>query len=88
MRKKISVIGAGNVGTQVAAWCAVKELGDIVIWNRSKERAIGNALDLSEASPLLGFDARIKGTSNLKDTRGSDIIIFTAGSPRKPGMIR
>ena len=57
--KKISVIGAGNVGREVAAWCAVKELGDIVLWNRTKERALGNALDLMEAGPVVGFDTKI-----------------------------
>lgn len=88
MRKKISIIGAGNVGREAAAWCAIKELGDIVLWNRTKEAAIGNALDLSEAAPLIGFDARIKGTGNLGDTKNSDIVVITSGLPRKPGMTR
>jgi len=88
MRKKISIIGAGNVGREVASWCAVKELGDIVLWNRSKNRAIGNALDLMEAGPLVGFDVNILGTGDLKDTKNSDIIVFTSGLPRKPGMPR
>lgn len=88
MRKKISIIGAGNVGREVASWCAVKELGDIVIWNRSKNRAVGNALDLMEAAPIVGYDANITGTNNLRKTKNSDIIVFTAGLPRKPGMTR
>lgn len=88
MRKKISIIGIGNVGREVAAWCAIKELGDIVLWNRTKEKAIGNALDLTEAAPLIGFDVNIKGTANVNDTKDSSIIVFTAGLPRKPGMKR
>jgi len=87
-KKKISIIGAGNVGRETAGWCAVKELGDIILWNRSKEKAIGNALDLMEAAPLVPFNTNIIGTDKLKDTARSDIIIFTAGSPRKPGMNR
>ena len=88
MRAKISVIGAGNVGREVAAWCAIKELGDIVIWNRTKERAIGIALDLMEAAPLVRFDVNIMGTGNLYQTRESDVIVFTAGLPRTPGVKR
>jgi len=88
MKKKMTIIGAGNVGRETASWCAMKELGDIVLWNRSKERAIGNALDLMEAAPLVPFNTNIIGSEDLKDTKNSDIIIFTAGSPRKPGMKR
>jgi len=88
MRPKITVIGAGNVGREVAAWCAIKELGDIVLWNRTKEIAIGNALDLMESAPIVGFDANIKGTGDLKDTKNSEVIVVTAGLPRKPGMTR
>ncbi len=88
MRKKISVIGAGNVGREAAAWLAMKELGDIVLWNRSADKAVGNALDLIEAGPLVGFDSRIIGTDKLEDTKKSDIIVFTSGAPRKPGMSR
>jgi len=88
MKKKITIIGAGNVGRETASWCAMKELGDIVLWNRSKERAIGNALDLMEAAPLVPFNTNIIGSEDLKDTKNSDIIVFTAGSPRKPGTKR
>ncbi len=88
MRKKISVIGVGNVGREVASWLAIKELGDIVIWNRTKEKAVGNALDIMEAGPIAGYDAKIIGTDKISDTKNSDIIVFTAGSPRKPGMLR
>lgn len=87
-KKKISVIGAGNVGKEVVAWCASKELGNIVLYNRTKEKAIGIALDLLESAPLVGFDTEILGTGNIKDTKNSDIIVFTAGIARKPGMKR
>jgi len=72
----------------IASWCAVKELGDIVLWNRSVSRAKGTAFDLMESAPLVGFDVFIKGTANLKDTKNSDVVVFTAGLPRKPGMTR
>jgi len=88
MRPKITVVGAGNVGREVASWCAVKELGDIVLWNRSIERAKGNALDLAESAPLAGFDVNILGTNKISDTKNSSVIVFTAGLPRKPGMKR
>jgi len=88
MRKKISIIGAGNVGRETASWCAIKELGDIVIWNRTKEKAVGVALDLMEAGSVAGYDVDIVGTGNLSKTKGSDIIVFTSGFPRKPGMKR
>jgi len=86
MRKKISIIGSGNVGREVAAWCAMKELGDIVLIDRHKEKAIGNALDLMEAGPAGGFDAKITGASELRHTQNSDIIVFKRNSShiRKP----
>lgn len=88
MRHKISILGTGNVGSEVAYWCAIKELGDIVLWNRTKETAMGKALDLMESAPIARFDAKVKGTGNIKDTKKSDIIIITAGMARKPGMTR
>lgn len=88
MRNKISIIGAGNVGREVASWCAIKELGDIVLWNRSKKRAAGNALDLMESAPIVGFDANIDGTNDIKRTKNSDVIVFTSGLARKSGMKR
>ncbi len=88
MRAKISVIGAGNVGKEVALWCALKELGDIVLWNRTAETAIGNALDIMETGPIVGFDAKVIGTGDLNETKKSDIIVLTAGMPRKPGQTR
>ncbi len=87
-RKKISVIGAGFVGSTCAHWAAAKELGDVVLLDINEGTAKGKALDLYEASPVEGFDSRIVGTSDYKDTAGSDVIIITAGLPRKPGMSR
>lgn len=88
MRKKITIIGSGNVGATVALWTALKELGDIVLFNRTKGLAEGKALDLKEASPLEGFDLAIQGTDQYDATRNSDIVVVTAGLPRQPGMSR
>lgn len=87
-RKKISVIGAGFVGSTCAHWAAAKELGDVVLLDVNEGAAKGKALDLYEASPVEMFDSRIKGTSDYKDTADSDVVIITAGLPRKPGMSR
>lgn len=88
VRKKLTVVGAGFVGSTCAHWAAAKELGDVVLLDINEGAAKGKALDLFEASPVEGFDARIKGTANYADTAGSDVIIITAGIPRKPGMSR
>lgn len=88
MRKKITVIGSGNVGATTALWAALRELGDIVLFNRTKGLAEGKALDLKEASPLEGFDLEISGTDRFEDTRDSDVVVVTAGLPRQPGMSR
>lgn len=87
-RKKISVIGAGFVGSTCAHWAASKELGDVVLLDINEGAAKGKALDLFEASPVEGFDSNIIGTSDYKDTKDSDVVIITAGIPRKPGMSR
>lgn len=87
-RKKLSVIGAGFVGSTCAHWAAAKELGDVVILDINEGSAQGKALDLFEASPVEGFDARVKGTANYQDIADSDVVIITAGLPRKPGMSR
>jgi len=102
-RAKISIIGAGNVGATCAHWAASKELGDIVLLDIPEltitekdgtQKKVpntapqGKALDLYEASPVEGFDAKIIGTSDYKDTADSDVVIVTAGLPRKPGMSR
>lgn len=88
MRKKITIIGSGNVGATAALWVALKELGDLVLFNRTKGLAKGKALDLKEASPLEGFDLAIVGTDEYEDTRDSDVVVVTAGFPRQPGMSR
>jgi malate dehydrogenase len=89
-RTKITVIGAGNVGATTAQWCAAAELGDIVLLDipQTEGMPAGKALDLMEASPILGFDAKLVGTTSYDDTAGSDIVVITAGLPRKPGMSR
>ena len=87
-RKKISIIGAGNVGATCAHWAASKALGDIVLLDIVEGMPQGKALDLYEASPIEGFDARIVGTNDYADTADSDVVIITSGLPRKPGMSR
>ncbi len=89
-RAKISVIGAGNVGATTAHWCAAAELGDIVLLDIPQTGTMpqGKALDLAQAGPIMGYDARIVGTSDYADTAGSRIVVITAGIPRKPGMSR
>ncbi len=87
-RKKITVVGSGHVGTHTALWAATKELGDIVLIDIIEGVPQGMGLDLFEASPVEGFDSKIVGTNDYKDTEGSDVIIVTAGLPRKPGMTR
>ena len=87
-RKKITVVGAGFVGSTCAHWAAAKELGDVVLVDINDGAAKGKALDLYEASPVEHFDSRITGTADYKDTAGSDVVIITAGIPRKPGMSR
>lgn len=87
-RKKLTVVGAGFVGSTCAHWAAAKELGDVVLVDVNEGAAKGKALDLFEASPVEGFDSRVIGTSDYKDTKDSDVVIITAGLPRKPGMSR
>jgi malate dehydrogenase len=88
MRKKISIVGGGFVGATAAHWCAVKELGDIVLLDVLEGMPQGKALDLLQAGPVEGYDLNILGTNNYEDTAGSDIVVVTAGLPRKPGMTR
>lgn len=87
-RKKITVVGAGFVGATAAHWAAAKELGDICIIDIVEGLPQGKALDLLEASPVEGFDSHVTGTNDYADTADSDIVIITAGLPRKPGMSR
>jgi malate dehydrogenase len=87
-RKKIAVIGAGFVGSTTAHWAAQKELGDVVLLDINEGAAIGKTLDLFQAAPIENFDTKIKGTSNYADIKDADVVIITAGMPRKPGMSR
>jgi len=89
-RAKITIIGAGNVGATTAHWCAAAELGDIVLLDipQTENMPRGKALDLAQAAPIVGFDADIRGTTNYDDTAASDVVVITAGIPRKPGMSR
>jgi malate dehydrogenase len=88
MRKKITIIGAGNVGATVALWAAVNELGDVVLFNRTPGLAKGKALDLKSALPVMGVDLAIVGTDRYEDTKDSDVVVVTAGLSRQPGMSR
>ncbi len=88
MRNKITVIGAGNVGANCAVWAAKKELGDIVLVDIVDGVPKGKALDLLQTGPVEGFDVSITGGKDYAATANSDIIIITAGFPRKPGMSR
>ncbi len=89
-RAKISIIGAGNVGATTAQWCAAAELGDLVLLDIPQTEGMpkGKALDLMQAAPIVGFDARVRGTTSYEDTAGSDVVVITAGIARKPGMSR
>ncbi len=87
-RKKLTIVGAGHVGAHTALWAGLKELGDIVLIDKIEGVPQGKGLDLIEAAPIKGFDSRIIGTNDYKDTSDSDVVIITAGIPRKPGMSR
>ncbi len=87
-RAKITVVGAGHVGEHVAQFCAIKELGDVVLIDIVEDMPQGKALDMYEAMPLEGWDSKIVGTNDYADTADSDIVVITAGLPRKPGMSR
>ena len=88
MRKKITIVGAGNVGATAAHWAAERELGNIVLLDIVEGVPQGKALDLMEARPVEDFDVTITGTNNYEDTKDSDVVIITAGLPRRPGMSR
>jgi malate dehydrogenase len=87
-RKKITIVGAGNVGATAAHWAAEKELGDIVLVDIIEGMPQGKALDLMESRPVEGFDVTVSGTNTYEETAGSDIVIITSGLPRRPGMSR
>jgi len=89
-RKKIALIGAGNIGGELASLAARRQLGDVLLVDIPDKEGVakGKALDISQACALDGYDAKIKGTSNYADIAGADVCIVTAGVPRKPGMSR
>ncbi|HLH50770.1 MAG TPA: malate dehydrogenase, partial [Roseiarcus sp.] len=87
-RKKIALIGAGQIGGTLAHLAALKELGDIVLFDIIDGVPQGKGLDLAEAGPAEGFNARIAGASAYSEIAGADVVIVTAGVPRKPGMSR
>src|ERR687887_2398622 len=88
MRKKITIVGSGNVGSTAAQWMASKELGDIVLIDIISGVPQGKGLDLLEAMPIEKKDSFVLGTEDYADTANSDIVVITAGVPRKPGMSR
>ncbi|MBK6796730.1 MAG: malate dehydrogenase [Acidobacteria bacterium] len=87
-RKKITVVGAGNVGATTAHWLVSKELGDVVLVDIVEGMPQGKALDLAQAGPIEGYDCRLIGTNGYKETENSDIVVITSGIARKPGMSR
>ena len=87
-RKKISLIGGGQIGGVLAQLCALRELGDVVLFDIVEGLPQGKMLDIAEVGPVDGFDANLKGTNSYEDIKGSDVVIVTAGLPRKPGMSR
>ena len=88
MKKKITLIGAGQIGGTLAHLIAIKGLADVVLFDVAEGIAKGKALDIAQSSPIDGFNISLSGTSNYEDTKNSDVIIITAGVPRKPGMTR
>ena len=87
-RPKIALIGAGQIGGTLAHLVALKELGDVILFDIADGTPQGKALDIAESGPAEGFDAALKGTTDYADIAGADVCIVTAGVPRKPGMSR
>src|SRR5579885_637859 len=87
-RNKIALIGAGQIGGTLAHLVGLKELGDVMLFDILEGTPQGKALDLAESSPIEGFDSRLIGVNDYKDIAGADVVIVTAGVPRKPGMSR
>ncbi len=88
MRKKVTVVGAGNVGASCAVWLAGKEIADVVLVDIAEGIPQGKGLDLRQAGPVEGYDTAITGTNDYEATANSDVVVITAGFPRKPGMSR
>jgi malate dehydrogenase len=87
-RPKIALIGGGQIGGVLAQLCALRELGDVVLFDIVEGLPQGKCLDIAEAAPVDGFDVSLKGTNTYEDIKGADVVIVTAGLPRKPGMSR
>src|SRR5688500_2865630 len=87
-RKKIALVGAGMIGGTLAHLAAMKELRDIVLFDIAEGMPAGRGVDVAQAGPVEGFDASLRGTSDYADIAGADVVIVTAGVPRKPGMSR
>src|SRR4030042_5720947 len=87
-RKKIAVIGGGQIGGVLAQLCAQRELGDVVLFDIVEGMPQGKCLDIAEVSPVEGFDVSLKGTNSYADIAGSDVVIVTAGLPPQPRMSR
>ena len=87
-RSKIALIGAGQIGGTLAHLAGLKELGDVLLFDIIEGTPQGKALDLAESSPVEGFDAKLRGINDYADMKGADVVIVTAGVPRKPGMSR
>jgi malate dehydrogenase len=87
-RKKIALVGGGQIGGVLAQLIALRQLGDVVMFDIVEDMPHGKTLDIGEASRIDGFDVKVEGTNDYKDLAGSDIVIITAGLPRKPGMSR
>src|SRR5512146_1704481 len=87
-RKKIALIGGGQIGGVLAQLAALRELGDVVLFDIVEGLPQGKSLDIAEASPIDGFDVQLKGTNSYEDIKGASVVIVTAGLPRKPGMSR
>src|SRR5436853_6364072 len=87
-RRKVSIVGAGNVGATVAQRTAERRLADVVLIDIVEGVPQGKALDLAESAPVEGYDCRLVGSNNYSETAGSDVVVITAAVPRKPGMSR
>ena len=87
-RPKIALIGAGQIGGNLALLAGQKQLGDVVLFDIVEGMAKGKALDIAQMTPIQDFDIKVSGTSNWNDCAGADVVIVTAGLPRKPGMSR
>jgi malate dehydrogenase len=88
MRSKVTVVGAGMVGATTAQYLAAKNIADVVLVDIVEDMPQGKALDLAQAGPVVGYDIKMAGANNYEATAGSDVVVITSGSPRKPGMSR